>query len=38
VAAKEERRGEGWTGSLGLGDANYTFKMDKQLGHPIWHR
>ena len=24
--------GEGWTGSLGLVDANYYFRMDKQQG------
>ena len=30
VVAKGEREGVGWTGKLGLVDANITFRMDKQ--------
>ena len=30
VVAKGEGEGVGWTGSLQLVDANYTFRMDKQ--------
>ena len=28
--AKGEEEGLGWTGSLGIADANYYIKMDKQ--------
>ena len=34
MAAKEERRGEERTGTLGLGEANYTFLN----GPTVWHR
>ena len=30
VVAKREGEGVGWTGNLGLADANYCFGMDKQ--------
>jgi len=30
VVAKGEGKEVGWTGSLGLIDANYAFEMDKQ--------
>ena len=33
------RTEEGWTGSLGLADANYyIFRMDKQQGPTVEHR
>ena len=37
VVAKWEGKGMGWMRSLGLVDANYTFRMNKQGGPTIEH-
>ena len=36
VVAKGQGEGEGWTGNLGLVDANYyIYRMDKQQGATV---
>ena len=38
VVAKGEGEEMGWSGSLGLVDVNYTFRMNKQWGPTAQHR
>ena len=38
MVAKGQREGVGWTGSLGLVDVNFPFRMDNQCGSTVQRR